>query len=127
MQDKTSKKCDNIKPLTEFCNRKGEKDGKHRYCKTCLNGDFKEYYHTSRRKDSDYYKTYRKENKEYLNNTYCTTPTTTPIRNCIESGIEKNTQRTIAIQIQTRIPSAQNQSGFKILPNLKNSIEPLST
>ena len=72
MKDKTCKKCDNIKPLTEFCNRKGEKDGKHRYCKSCLNGDFKEYYHTSGRKDSDYYKTYRKENKEYFN-TYCHT------------------------------------------------------
>jgi len=68
MKDKTCKKCDNSKPLTEFCNRKGEKDGKHRYCKSCLNGDFKEYYHTSGRKNSEYYKTYRKENKEYFNN-----------------------------------------------------------
>ena len=64
---KECKKCNLSKPLTEFCNRKGEKDGKHRYCKNCLNGDFKKYYHESGRKNSDYYKTYREENKEYFN------------------------------------------------------------
>lgn len=63
-------KCNTEKPLTEFCNRKGEVDGKHRYCKLCLNQDFKSYYHSSGRKDSDYYKTYREQNKEYFN-TYC--------------------------------------------------------
>ncbi len=67
MENKTCRKCDNTKPLIEFCNRKGEKDGKHRYCKSCLNGDFKKYYHTSGRKDSEYYKTYRTENKDYFN------------------------------------------------------------
>jgi hypothetical protein len=64
---KQCKKCNQLKPLTEYCNRKGEKDGKHRYCKSCLNSKFKTYYHTSGRKDSDYYKTYRKANKEYFN------------------------------------------------------------
>lgn len=64
---KQCKKCNITKPLTEFCNRKGEKDGKHRYCKNCLNSDFKKYYHESGRKDVDYYKKYREENKEYFN------------------------------------------------------------
>lgn len=67
---KQCKKCTQTKPLNEFCNRKGEKDGKHRYCKECLNSDFTKYYHTSGRKNSDYYKTYRIKNKEYFN-TYC--------------------------------------------------------
>ena len=67
---KQCKKCNTTKPLIEFCNRKGEKDGKHRYCKNCLNSDFKEYYHKSGRKNSDYYKIYREENKEYFNK-YC--------------------------------------------------------
>ena len=65
---KLCKKCNIEKPLNDFCNRKGEIDGKHRYCKTCLNGDFKTYYHTSGRKESDYYKSYRDQNKEYFNN-----------------------------------------------------------
>jgi hypothetical protein len=56
------------KSLLEFCNRKGEIDGKHRYCKSCLNQNFKTYYHSSGRKESDYYKTYREQNKEYFNN-----------------------------------------------------------
>jgi hypothetical protein len=67
---KKCKKCNIEKPLTDFCNRKGEEDGKHRYCKPCLNQNFKTYYHTSGRKESDYYKTYRDQNKEYFNQ-YC--------------------------------------------------------
>lgn len=67
---KKCKKCNIEKSLIEFCTRKGEIDGKHRYCKSCLNQDFKSYYHTSGRKKSDYYKTYREQNKEYFNK-YC--------------------------------------------------------
>jgi hypothetical protein len=67
---KQCKKCNTEKPLEDFCNRKGETDGKHRYCKICLNGNFKSYYHTSGRKKSDYYKIYRDQNKEYFNQ-YC--------------------------------------------------------
>jgi len=69
---KLCKKCNIEKTLNDFCNRKGETDGKHRYCKLCLNKNFKTYYHTSGRKNSDYYKQYRVENKEYFNN-YCHT------------------------------------------------------
>ena len=68
---KQCKKCNQEKSVIEFCNRKGETDGKHRYCKSCLNSNFKTYYHTSGRKKSDYYKEYRKKNKEYFNQ-YCT-------------------------------------------------------
>lgn len=64
---KQCKKCNIEKPLGDFCNRKGEIDGKHRYCKSCLNQNFKSYYHSSGRKESDYYKTYRQQNKEYFN------------------------------------------------------------
>jgi hypothetical protein len=67
---KTCRKCNQEKPLSNFCNRKGEKDGKHRYCKSCLNNDFTQYYHTSGRKNSDYYKQYREENKQYFRK-YC--------------------------------------------------------
>jgi hypothetical protein len=69
---KKCKRCNIEKPLTDFCNRKGEVDEKHRYCKPCLNQDFKKYYHTSGRKESDYYKVYRDQNKDYFNK-YCTT------------------------------------------------------
>ena len=64
---KQCKRCNTKKLLTEFCNRKNEVDGKHRYCKSCLNNNFKHYYHTSGRKESSYYKTYREQNKEYFN------------------------------------------------------------
>jgi hypothetical protein len=67
---KTCGKCKQEKDIINFCNRKGEKDGKHRYCKSCLNGDFNKYYHSSGRKNSSYYKQYREENKEYFRK-YC--------------------------------------------------------
>lgn len=41
---KVCKKCETPKELDQFCKRKGEKDGLHRYCKACLNNDFKDYY-----------------------------------------------------------------------------------
>lgn len=67
---KTCKKCNLEKPLTEFCNRKGEIDGKHRYCKICLKKENDQWYHTTKHDRSDYYKTYREQNKEYFN-IYC--------------------------------------------------------
>ena len=72
MKDKTCKKCKEIKPLTEYFNRKCEKDGKHRYCKTCKLQDSKKYYKETKHDRADYYKTYRDKNKEYFN-TYCHT------------------------------------------------------
>lgn len=65
---KKCKKCGNEKPLTEYCKRKGEKDGLHRYCKGCMNGEFGNYYNTTRKHTGkDYYKQYREENKQYFN------------------------------------------------------------
>jgi hypothetical protein len=63
---KECKKCNIEKPLSDFCNRKGEIDGKHRYCKSCLCNENKTYYESGR-KNSDYYKKYRIKNKEYFN------------------------------------------------------------
>ena len=36
---KLCKKCNIEKPLNDFCSRKGEIDGKHRYCKPCLKNE----------------------------------------------------------------------------------------
>lgn len=66
---KKCKKCNQEKQLTEFCNKRQEKDGKHIYCKLCLNKEFKQYYQSERKK-SNYYKKYREEHKEYFNE-YC--------------------------------------------------------
>jgi len=68
---KQCKKCNIEKPLTDFWNKTNEPDGKHRYCVACQKESGKTYYHISGRKESDYYKEYRKENKEYFNQ-YCT-------------------------------------------------------
>ena len=65
---KQCKKCNIEKPLIDFWNKTNEPDGKHRYCITCQKESGKTYYHSSGRKESDYYKTYREQNKEYFNN-----------------------------------------------------------
>jgi len=67
---KQCKRCSVEKQLTEFCNRKGEIDGKHRYCKSCLKKENDQWYHTTKQNRSNYYKEYRKQNKEYFNK-YC--------------------------------------------------------
>jgi hypothetical protein len=41
---KACKRCNIEKPIDNFCKRKGEKDGLHRYCRECLNKEFKGYY-----------------------------------------------------------------------------------
>ena len=69
---KKCKKCNVEKSLDNFWNKSNEPDGKHRYCITCQKESGKSYYHTSGRKESDYYKTYRDQNKEYFNQ-YCHT------------------------------------------------------
>ena len=61
------KKCNTEKSLGEFYNRKDEKDGKHRYCKTCLKSINDDWYQNSKHQRTDYYKTYREQNKEYFN------------------------------------------------------------
>jgi hypothetical protein len=68
---KLCKKCNIEKPLNDFCNRKGEIDGKHRYCKICLKKENDVWYQDSKEQRKDYYKQYRDQNKEYFNK-YCT-------------------------------------------------------
>jgi hypothetical protein len=67
---KLCKKCNIEKPYNDFCNRKGEIDGKHRYCKLCLKKENDQWYKNTKHSRSDYYKQYREENKEYFNK-YC--------------------------------------------------------
>jgi len=64
---KICKKCNQEKPLNEYCKRKGEKDGLHRYCKECSYKIGTNYYHlTGKNTRKEYYKNYRKENKEKI-------------------------------------------------------------
>ena len=67
---KQCKRCNIEKSLDDFCNRKGEIDGKHRYCKLCLKKESDKWYQDTKHDRSDYYKTYREQNKEYFNK-YC--------------------------------------------------------
>ena len=61
-------KCQLKKELEQFCNKKSEKDGKHRYCKLCMKEQGDKHYHEVRKiEKANYYKEYREENKEYFN------------------------------------------------------------
>lgn len=61
---KMCKKCSLDKDESQYCKRKGEKDGLHRYCKECLNGDFKDYYQTVKPIHNARSNKWVKENKE---------------------------------------------------------------
>ena len=61
---KTCKKCKIPKELEEFCNRKGEKDGKCRYCKECRNKASKNYYSENKEAHNARSAKWVKENKE---------------------------------------------------------------
>ncbi len=64
-------KCSIEKDLDQFCNKKSEKDGKHRYCKLCMKKGNDNYYHeVGKIERADYYKQHRIDNKEYFNS-YC--------------------------------------------------------
>lgn len=60
-------RCHKEQPLDQYNKKTAEKDGLNRYCKTCMNIETKEYYHRTKHKRADYYKTYRTENKAYFN------------------------------------------------------------
>jgi hypothetical protein len=64
---KQCKKCNIEQPLTEFYNKKDNKDGKHIYCRSCLKPLSDTWYKVSKESRADYYKTYRDQNKEYFN------------------------------------------------------------
>lgn len=60
-------KCNKLIKLENFYNRKGESDGKHRYCKECMTKENYTYYHDIRKHTSKlYYKKYRDSNKDYM-------------------------------------------------------------
>ena len=69
---KQCKKCNIEQPLTEFYNKKDNKDNKHIYCRSCLKPLSDTWYKTSKESRADYYKVYRDQNKDYFNK-YCTT------------------------------------------------------
>ncbi len=64
---KVCKKCNKEKELDEFCKRKGEQDGHHRYCKECQGKEVKVYYENTKDNREDYYKSQRIKNKAYHN------------------------------------------------------------
>ena len=64
---KICKMCKVEKNKDEFYKKSTTKDGKHIYCGTCMKAEKKEYYQRTKDDRADYYKTYRKENKEYFN------------------------------------------------------------
>jgi hypothetical protein len=67
---KICKQCNQEKPTIDFSNKKDEKDGKHRYCKSCMKIKNDTWYHNTKNDRLKYYKQYREENKEYYRK-YC--------------------------------------------------------
>jgi hypothetical protein len=61
---KTCKRCNIEKSPNQYCKRKGEKDGLHRYCKECLNVEFKGYYQKVKPEHNARSSKWVKENKE---------------------------------------------------------------
>jgi len=61
---KICKRCNIEKTLDQYCKRKDNKDGLHRYCKECMNGKFKEYYQDVKLIHNARSNKWIKENKE---------------------------------------------------------------
>lgn len=115
---KICKKCNLEKPLNEYSNRKGEKDGKHRYCKTCLKQENDIWYHNTKHQRSNYYKTYRKQNKEYFNQ-YSSTHYHT--KKELYREWEKNRYQTDPQFRTKKIVTARISEALKTYKILKNS------
>ena len=64
-------KCNKKQPPSNFYIKKSHSSGYNPICKSCKKVDSDTWYQESKDDRADYYKTYRKENKEYFNN-YCT-------------------------------------------------------
>jgi hypothetical protein len=71
---KTCKKCNIEKSFVEYCKRKGEKDGLHRYCKECMIPIHKKEYNKDKKRHNARSAKWISENKEYhkklVNNHY---------------------------------------------------------
>lgn len=63
---KVCKKCNTPKELDEFCKRKEEKDGLHRYCKECMKKRLKGEYIKDKEKHLKRTKKYQEENRIYF-------------------------------------------------------------
>jgi len=64
---KTCKRCNIEKSLDQYCKRKEEKDGMHRYCKGCMNGEFKDYYKKVKPEHNTRTSKWHKANKDHHN------------------------------------------------------------
>jgi hypothetical protein len=62
---KTCKKCNISKSLDSYCNKKSEKNGKHRYCKECQKTEGKQYYSTHKEEHNARSTRWSQENKDY--------------------------------------------------------------
>jgi hypothetical protein len=62
---KTCNRCNIEKPFTEYCKRKDNKDGIHRYCKECMNNEFKGYYQKVKPEHNARSARWISENKDY--------------------------------------------------------------
>jgi hypothetical protein len=65
---KKCKKCGVKKPLNEYCKRKEEKDGLHRYCKVCMRQRLKNEYNKDKEKHLKRTRKYQENNREYFRN-----------------------------------------------------------
>jgi 5-methylcytosine-specific restriction endonuclease McrA len=63
---KTCKNCNIEKSFTEYCKRKEEKDGLHRYCKICMRQRLKNEYSNDKEKHLKRTKQYQIDNREYF-------------------------------------------------------------
>ena len=62
---KTCKECGVEKPLDQYCKRKEEKDGFHRYCKECMSKRGKSEYNSNKEVHLKRTRRWREDNKEY--------------------------------------------------------------
>ena len=63
---KTCKKCGEKKPLDQYCKRKEEEDGLHRYCKICMRQRLKNEYNIDKEKHLKRTREYQENNREYF-------------------------------------------------------------
>ena len=61
---KTCKKCSIDKDESQYCKRKEEKDGLHRYCRECMSNSGKQYYSVNKEEHNARSNKWIKENKE---------------------------------------------------------------
>ena len=63
---KTCKRCNIEKSLDQYCKRKEEKDGLHRYCKPCMRQRLKNEYNKDKEKHLERTRMYQENNRDYF-------------------------------------------------------------